>query len=115
MSTSMDAKMPSVDIKKVFGSVVSGSFLSNGYMMKQMPFVLLIVLLSLIYINNRFMYEGELKKNYQLTQELQNVKYRSLTLSKELLEMGRRSGVQNRLKSVSSSLQESYKPMIVVD
>ncbi len=110
-STTEDGISP----KKVFVDIMTGNILAKDVVMKQVPLMLLVVILSLIYINNRFLYESELSRNQKLRTELVNKKCESLTKLKELLELERRSGVQDKLQKMNSNLQESFTPVVLVE
>ena len=103
------------DLKSFVGDLIAGSLLTRDAVQRQMPFFVFIVILALTYVNNSFMYEAELKKNAKAKTELLDVKYKSLTTSRQLMEMGRRSKVQARLKAVGSELEETRTPVVVVE
>jgi hypothetical protein len=82
---------------------------------KQYLYVLLIFVLSLVYINNRFLYERELREIARLRSEVVALRYRSLTISKEVKQAGRRTMIIEALKAHGSDLEETAKPIVVIE
>lgn len=81
---------------------------------KQYLFVLLLFVLSMVYINNRFIYERELRQLAKSKTELADLKYRSLTISKQLKVAGRRTSISRELLNQGSDLQEATSPIIII-
>ena len=77
--------------------------------------MLLIFVLSLVYINNRFLYERELREVAKLRNEVVDLRYRSLTISKEVKQAGRRTMIIEALKAHGSDLEEATKPIIIIE
>ena len=77
--------------------------------------MLLIFVLSLVYINNRFLYERELREIARLRSEVVDLRYRSLTISKEVKQAGRRTMIIEALKAHGSDLEETAKPIVVIE
>ena len=82
---------------------------------KQYLYVLLLFVLSLVYINNRFLYERELREIAKLRNEVVDLRYRSLTISKEVKQAGRRTMIIEALKAHGSDLEEATKPIIIIE
>lgn len=104
----------STDLKGFVSDLIAGSLLTRDAVQRQLPFFIFVVILALTYVNNSFLYEAELKRNDKAKKELLDVKYKSLTTSRQLMEMGRRSKVQERLKAQGSKLEETRTPVVVV-
>ena len=93
---------------------LTGDVLVKRKFLKQLPFLVFLLMLSLFYVNNRFSYEAELRELNKLKSEMVDKRYRSLTISKELMEMGRQSRIEQRLKRMGSELQDARTPLIMV-
>ena len=81
---------------------------------RQYLFILLLFVLSMVYINNRFIYEKELRQLEVSKNELADLKYRSLTLTKDLKVTGRRTSISAELKRHNSDIKESTSPIIII-
>ena len=93
---------------------LTGDVLVKRKFLKQLPFLVFLLMLSRFYVNNRFSYEAELRELNKLKSEMVDKRYRSLTISKELMEMGRQSRIEQRLKRMGSELQDARTPLIMV-
>lgn len=101
--------------KQWIRDLMNGDVLVRDVVQRQMKFIILLLMLAMFYINNRFAYEAELKRLDELNQELVDARFRSLTIQKEMVEKGRRSQVEQRLQKLGSSLAEPNSPVIIVD
>lgn len=95
--------------------VVAGDVLSREALRRQTPFFVLLVVLSLLLVYNRFAHEAELRRIESLKKELTDVKNTSLTISKELMQMSRQSYVMEKLEGQGSTLRLSSQPAVVVE
>ncbi len=95
--------------------VAGGDVLNREALRRQTPFVVLVVVLSLLLVYNRFAHEAELRQIESLKKELNDVKNRSLSVSKELMQMSRQSYVIEKLKGQGSTLQLSSQPAVVIE
>lgn len=107
-------KISSQNIFSKVENALAGDLLLNDMVRKQYLFILLLFGLSLFYINNRFLYEKQLKEIDKSQKELADVKYRALVITKELKSTGRRTAVINRLKNAGSDIDEASSPAIII-
>ena len=94
---------------------IAGDVFLKETVQKQYLYVLLLFVLSLVYINNRFLYERELREIAQLRNEVVDLRYRSLTISKEVKQAGRRTMIIEALKAHGSDLEEATKPIVIIE
>ena len=94
---------------------IAGDVFLKEAVQKQFLYVLVVVVLSLVYINNRFLYERQLREIASLRNEVVDLRYRSLTISKEVKQAGRRTMIIEALKSHGSDLEEATKPIIIIE
>ena len=109
---SNDDKSSVITLVKEF---IAGDVFLKETVQKQYLYVLLLFVLSLVYINNRFLYERELREIAKLRQEVVDLRYRSLTISKEVKQAGRRTMIIEALKAHGSDLEEATKPIIIIE
>ena len=94
---------------------IAGDVFLKETVQKQYLYVLLLFVLSLVYINNRFLYERELREVAKLRNEVVDLRYRSLTISKEVKQAGRRTMIIEALKAHGSDLEEATKAIIIIE
>ena len=107
-----DDNMSVVTLIKDF---IAGDVFLKETVQKQFLYVGLLFLLSLIYVNNRFLYEKELREVQKLRQEVVDLRYRSLTLSKDVKLAGRRAMIIEKLDAMGVDLEESAKPIVIIE
>lgn len=94
---------------------IAGDILLKEAIQKQFLFLLLLFVLSLVYVNNRFLYERQLREVNKLRVEAEDIKYRSLVISKELKQAGRRTMILNALSENGSRLSEATEPIVIIE
>jgi len=94
---------------------IAGDVFLKETVQKQYLYVLLIFVLSLVYINNRFLYERQLREVNKLRVEAEDIKYRSLVISKELKQAGRRTMILKALSENGSRLSEATEPIVIIE
>lgn len=98
---------------KIKAMVEDDTFLREN-IQRQYLFILLLFVLAMMYINNRFLHERELRDLNKSKAELVDLKYRSLTLTRDLKIAGRRTEVSRELKNQGSDVEESSSPVVVI-
>ena len=98
-----------------FKSIIGGDFLMSKFVIRQILFVIFVVLLAIVYTGNRYDCQKDTIAIDSLRTELQNVKYNVLTQSSELMNMIRQSNVEERLKHTKDSLlhNSSTPPFLI--
>ena len=113
--TIVDLGDEKVSVVTLIKDIIAGDVFLKEAVQKQFLFVGLLFLLSLIYVNNRFLYEKELREVERLRNEVVDLRYRSLTLSKDMKLAGRRTMIIEALDVMGVDLEESAKPIVVIE
>ncbi len=113
--TIVDSGDEKVSVVTLIKDVIAGDVFLKEAVQKQFLFVGLLFLLSLVYVNNRFLYEKELREVEKLRKEVVDLRYRSLTLSKDMKLAGRRTMIIETLDAMGVDLEESAKPIIIIE
>ncbi|MGN0187771.1 MAG: FtsL-like putative cell division protein [Paludibacteraceae bacterium] len=95
--------------------ITSGDVLQRDFVRRQLMFGVMLVLLSLVLVYNRFAHEADLRRVETLKKELVDVKNTSLLLSKELMQVSRQSRVVEKLREQGSTLQLPCEPAIEIE
>ena len=98
-----------------FGSVLGGDILTAAWIKHQVLFIVVIVLMIIAYITNRYMSQQSMIKINSLKKELAEIRYESMTRSSQLLQRTRESKVIEFLKNTRDSmLNISAQPPYVI-
>ncbi len=98
-----------------FKDFLNGNVLSNSFVKKQYPLLLLIAFLTFFYVGNRITCERQMSKIEKLKKKHQEVKYEALGVSAELTELTRRTSILNSINSKGLDLKESSKTPIKIE
>ncbi len=93
-----------------FKDFINGQILSRGFLWKHFSYIVFLVLLAFIYINNHYSVEKLLKEQIHLTREVRELKYEAITTSSELMQMSRQSEVIRRTKEAGLGLEVLKEP-----
>ena len=85
--------------KATFRSIIGGDFLAHDVLRRQANLLIMIVIMTIIYIDNRYTSQMEMIKIDRLKKELSEAKYFALTISSELTERSRQSKIEEYIKA----------------
>jgi len=95
--------------------ILNGEILTKNFFKKQYILLIMISLLAFMYVGNRYSCETQMAKEIQLKKKIQDLKYESLTISSELMQISRQSSVLNMVKTSGLKLAEPTSPPIVIE
>jgi hypothetical protein len=95
--------------------VISGNVLVRGYLVKHVPYIILLVVLAILYITNRYKNEKIAIEEQQLKEEMKNLRSESITTAAELMRISRQSEVVNLVKERGMELEESTTPPKIIE
>jgi hypothetical protein len=98
--------MPKFRIREL----LDGTILVRENVLKQLPFVLFLTLLGIIYIGNRFHAEHMVRKISEMKTEVGNLRSEEITITSELMNISRPSEVAALVASKNMGLKESMVP-----
>jgi len=111
----VDQKIEQKEIRK--GSVwdvFDGSVLTRDKVVRQLPFVLFITFLIILYIGNRYHSEKMIRQTMKLQTELKELRARAISTASELEFISRQSEVAKLVESRGLGLEEAVKPPIKI-
>ncbi len=94
--------------------LLSGDILTRKSVMKQLPFMLFIVALMMIYIANQHKYVAVHREFGQLKKEVEVLRFKSMELRAELMKYSRQSQVLQRISDRDLGLELSSEPPVVL-
>ncbi|MBR4923695.1 MAG: hypothetical protein IKY99_08815 [Bacteroidaceae bacterium] len=86
-------------------SILGGDILANDFFKRQTTLLILIMVLTILYIDNRYSSQQELIEIDRLKKELTDRKYNALTRSSELMEKSRQSRIEEYISTGESPLE----------
>ena len=95
-------------------SILGGDILANDFFKRQTKLLILIVILTIFYISNRYSAQQEMLEIDLLKKELIDIKYDALTRSSELMEKSRQSRIEEYISAQESDLQTSTNPPYLI-
>ena len=90
--------------------ILTGSILAKKSVSEQLPFIIFLAFLGIVYIANRYHAEHILRDTYKLQQELQELRAESTTTASELMFASRQSQVMKLIKEKDLPLKEATIP-----
>ena len=99
-----------------FSKILGGDILTTKAVRSQVWLILLIAFFTMVYVSNRYNCQKKLIEIDKLENELQNAKYKALSISSELTELSRESNVLEKLKANNdTTLKISSQPPYIVN
>ncbi len=95
--------------------ILNGNILTKKFIRKQYLLIVLLVVLSIGYIDNRYSSEKQIANMVMLKKNIQDAKYESLTISAELMEISRQSNLLLLMESKGMQLKPGSTPPIVIE
>lgn len=95
-------------------NIIGGDILATDFFRRQTKLIVLIMVLILFYIHNRYACQQQLIELDKLKKELIDIKYDALTRSSELMERSRQSRIEDYITSKESDLQTSTNPPYLI-
>jgi hypothetical protein len=90
--------------------VLDGSVLTNEWFVKQLPYIIFLVVLAFAYIGNRYHAEKIVRRNIELQKEINDLRAESITTAAELMLISKQSEVAKQVKERGLDLEESVVP-----
>ena len=103
------------NIRKSFVHVFGGSVLTENYFLKNMWFIVAIVLVMFLFIGHRYKVLQRMSEIERLEQELKDAKYESLTISSSLTEAGRQGEIERRVEEAGLDLEVTREPIYLLN
>lgn len=101
--------------KARFKDVLDGSLLTRDNVLGQLPFVLFLTLLLVLYIGNRYHAERVIRQSLKLQTELKELRAEAISTASELEYLSNQSQVSRLVEQKNIGLKYSDKPPIKID
>ncbi|MCD6201787.1 MAG: hypothetical protein J7K46_08265 [Bacteroidales bacterium] len=101
---------PKVAKKNTFRSFIDGTVLANQVIIKQLPYILFLTFLAMIYIGNRYHAEKIVRESTRLKKEIQELRAESISTSAELMYKSTKTQVLRAINKKNLGLEEPVVP-----
>ena len=108
--TENQGKGPNITLRSILG----GDILAHDFFRRQANLLILIVLLTILYIDNGYASQQELIEIDRLKKELTDIKYDALTISSELTEKSRQSRIEKYVSDKGTPLKTAATPPFLI-
>ena len=95
-------------------SILGGDMLDTAFLKRQTKLLVLVVLLTILYIDCRYSCQREQITIEELKVKLVEVKYNALTRSSELMERSRQSRIEEYISEQGIDLETSTTPPYLI-
>jgi len=105
------------DGRKQLKNMVDGSILTHEMFLNQLPYILFLTVLAVIYIGNRYHAEKILRDTINTTAELKELRAEAITSASKLMFKSKQSEVARLVNENGLGLKEAVEPprKLIVD
>jgi len=93
-----------------FKEVLDGSILKSDMIVQQVPFIIYLTILAIVYIGNRYHAERIIRESLSLQAEVKELKAEAISTSSELLRISKQSEVIKLVVANGLELEEAVLP-----
>ncbi len=111
----MDMNISIKNIKKNIMHVLSGTILTEDFFLKNTRFMLVVFIIMVFYISNRYSCISKLAEIESLKRELKDAKFESLSISSELTGLSRQAQVRSLVERNGLDLDFPSDPSYKVE
>ena len=94
--------------------ILSGGILKEDFVVKHTRMIILIVILLVLFIGNRYTCLNKLREIDRLQRELQEIKNESIHISSQLTGRNRRSQIEQLVKSKGLEIESAQTPPYIL-
>lgn len=107
----VDSKTESEEISGFsFKGIIDGSLLTIRSVLDQIPFILFLVFLAIVYIANRYQAEKMVRELTHLKTEVKDLRAEQITTASELMNLSRPSNVEKLIENRGLELKQPKEP-----
>lgn len=114
MKTTEESKRKRNTRHSSWRNIIGGDFLATEFVRRQARLLVLIMVLVLFYISNRYECQQQMIRIEDLKEKLTDIKYDALTRNSELMERSRQSRIEEYVSTRQSDLQTATTPPYLI-
>ncbi len=101
-------------VKKSFFHVFGGDILAESFIVNNMRFFVILLIIVFVFISHRYTYLHKMSEIERLQRELIDVKYESLTISSSLTEASRQTEIEKLIEGYGLQIKISNEPIYYI-
>lgn len=101
-------------IKKSFFHVFGGNILTEKFIVNNMRFFVVLLIIIFVFISHRYTYLNKMSEIERLQRELKDAKYESLTISSSLTEASRQTEIEKLIERYGLEIKISNEPIYYI-
>lgn len=101
-------------IRKSFIHVFGGSILTEGFIVNNMRFFVVLLIIIFVFISHRYTHLRKMSEIERLQYELKDAKYESLTISSSLTEASRQTEIEKLVEEYGLEIKISNEPIYYI-
>lgn len=105
-----DKKITKTSVKSTIIGLINGNIIASEFVRKQIPFILLLFVIGLIYISNRYHAENVFRETEKTIKEIDELRAEKIEIQNALMETSRFGQIQKLLDEKGSTLKDSKNP-----
>ena len=91
-------------------SPIDGSVLTRNWVANQVPFIIFITFLAILYIANRYHAERVVRETVKMQREVEELRFESITKASDLMYISKQSEVARMVQEKKLGLEELVEP-----
>ncbi len=101
-------------IRKSFIHVFGGNILTEGFIVNNTRFFIVLLIIIFVFISHRYSYLRKMSEIEKLQYELRDAKYESLTISSSLTEASRQTEIEKLVEKYGLEIKISNEPIYYI-
>ncbi len=98
------------EVKIPLRNVMDGSILTRDWVINQLPYLLFLTIIAVLYIGNRYHAERIVRETNNIQNELKGLRAESITTASKLMFISKQSEVAKRVAQNGLELKEAVEP-----
>jgi len=91
-------------------NLIDGSVLTRNWVVNQVPFIIFITFLAILYIANRYHAERVVRETVKIQNEVKELRFESITTAADLMYISKQSEVARMVQEKGLGLEELVEP-----
>jgi hypothetical protein len=80
--------------------IIGGDLLSKGVILRNLPYVVFLAFLAMVYIGNTYYSEKTFKQIEKIKNELKELRYRSISAKSRMLDVGKQTEIARKVERI---------------
>lgn len=107
----IDHKVEQKEIRKgSIREILDGSVLNSEIIIKQVPFIIFVTFIAVLYIANRYHSEKLIRQSITMQEEVKELRAEAISTSAELMNLSKQSEVLKLITDKELGLKEAVEP-----